>query len=316
MTSEVNLSVIIVTRNTCAFTCAAVRSVFESADKLIKEVIVVDNGSTDQTASTIAKEFPAVKYLHSEKNLGFARANNLGAKAAQGKLLLLLNSDARLQAESLSRASSWVRAHPEVGVAGAQLLNPDGTKQNSIANFPSLATELLNKSLLRRVFPKKFPGKERKFSEPTEVASVIGAFFLVPRSVWESLGGFDERYFFFFEETDFCLHVWRKGLKVFHLPEVQVWHEQGKSASQWSVQARIEYWRSRYSYFRKNNSAAAVVALRGGLLLRLGVELVAGVFINALTFGQSAKWKHKLRIHWELMSWHLRGCPDSVGLPR
>jgi GT2 family glycosyltransferase len=311
-----DVSVVIVTRDTCSFTCAAIRSVLESEDDLRKEVIVVDNGSADATQLTIAKEFPSVQYVRSETNLGFGRANNLGAKQARGELILLLNSDARLKRDSLAQAVPWMRAHPECGICGVQLLNPDGSKQNSIANFPSLATELLNKSLLRRLFPKRFPGKERQLSEPTEVNSIVGAFFLMPRNLWQTLGGFDERYFFFFEETDLCLQVRRKGLKIFHLPQVEVWHEQGKSARQWSAAARIEYWRSRYGYFRKNHSSFTTAFLRIGLQLRLLVELLASCVVNALTLGRSARWKQKLSTYWKLSHWHWRGCPAEWGLPR
>ena len=124
-----------------------------------------------------------------------------------------------------------MRAHPDCGIAGAQLLNPDGSRQNSIANFPSLATEPLNKSLLRRIFPRRFPGKEQRFTSPVPVETVIGAFMLIRAELWRELGGFDERYFFFFEETDFCLQARRRGWQVFHLPQVQVWHEQGKESA-------------------------------------------------------------------------------------
>src|SRR5579862_1363354 len=158
----VTVSVIIFTRDTCALTLGAVRSVAETRCEYATEIIVVDNGSTDGTPEVLPREFPEVRYIRSEKNLGFAGANNRGVREASGEFVLLLNSDARLQPDSLPTAVAWMRAHPGCGVAGAQLLNPDGSRQNSIANYPSLATELLNKPLLRRLFPKRFPGKERQ----------------------------------------------------------------------------------------------------------------------------------------------------------
>src|SRR5207249_2827164 len=101
-----------------------------------------------------------------------------------GEFLLLLNSDARLKPDTLIQVIEWMRVQPLCGVAGVQLLNPDASRQNSIANFPSLATELLNKSLLRRLFPRRYPGKESRFAEPVEVESVVGAFLLVRRTAW------------------------------------------------------------------------------------------------------------------------------------
>src|SRR6266567_7256857 len=262
-----DLSVIIVSRNTRELTAEAVASVFDSRDSFTKEVIVVDNGSTDDTAAVIPRKFPAVKYRSAGANLGFARANNLGAREAAGEFLLLLNSDARLQPDALAIAVDWLRAHPDCGVAGAQLLNPDGTRQNSIANWPTLFTELLNKSLLRRLFPRRFPGKAQGLTEPAEVESVVGAFLLTRKRLWDSLGGLDERFFFFLEETDFCFAARRAGAKVMHLPQVQVWHGQGQSAKQMPAAARIEYWRSRYSYFQKHRPRSVRLVLRVGLFL-------------------------------------------------
>ena len=311
-----DFSVIIVTRNTRALTCAAVRSVYAAPQPLAKEIIVVDNGSEDDTPQQLPREFPQVKYIRSEKNLGFARANNLGAQQATGEFLVLLNSDARVQPETLGTGIAWMRSHPDCGVAGAQLLNPDGSRQNSIANFPSLATELINKSLLRRLFPRRFPGKEHQLNSPLEVESLIGAFLLIRRETWTHLGGFDERFFFFLEETDFCLQAQRHGWKVMHLPQLQVWHERGRSAAQWPGAARIEYWRSRYQFFRKNRPLLARGVLRCGLGARLAADSLASAVMFAVTLGRSSRWRHQWGVNRALVVWHIRGCPVDMGLPR
>jgi hypothetical protein len=311
-----DVSVIIVTRNTCDLTCAAVRSVQAAADSVSREITVVDNGSTDGTATALKQNFPSVNLIHSETNLGFARGCNLAAKPAQGEFLLLLNSDARLEPNALAQAVAWMRANPDCAVAGAQLLNQDGLRQNSIANFPTLATELLNKSLLRRLLPRRFPGKEQFFNAPIEVETVVGAFMLIRKSAWDALGGLDERYFFFFEETDFCLQVRRRGWQVFHLPAVHVRHDQGQTAKQVSTGARIEYWRSRYAYFAKNHRLLTRIILAIGLLLRLLVNsFTAGLFALA-TLGKNVRWRERWRVCFALLGWHLRGCPRNTGLPR
>jgi len=312
----VDLSIVIVTRNTCALLCAALRSAMESRDAFTKRIIVVDNGSTDDTTLVVRREFPAVKLVCAPRNLGFARANNLGAKEAEGEWLLLLNSDARLKPDTLTAAVDWMRQHPECGVCGGQLLDLDGTPQNSIANAPSLATELLNKSLLRRIFPTRFPGKENRGREPLEVESVIGAFMLIRRVVWLDLGGLDERYFFFLEETDFCVQARQHGWKVYHLPQVEVWHEQGQSAAQTALAARIEYWRSRYLYVQKHYGRLPRGVLRAGLLLRLLVSWLVSGLLTGLTLGRLKHSRERWRICTALWRWHLSGRPDSMGLPR
>jgi GT2 family glycosyltransferase len=311
-----SVTVVIVTRNTSRLVRAAVKSVMESRDDFSKDVVVVDNGSTDDTTDALPREFPGVKYLRSETNLGFARANNLGAQDCRGDYLLLLNSDARLKPESLRLAIEWMNAHPDCGVAGAQLLNPDGSRQNSIANYPTLATELLSKSLLRRLFPARYPGKEHGFTEPLAVESVIGAFMLIRVKLWRQLGGLDERYFFFLEETDFCLCARQAGWQVWHLPQVEVWHEQGKSAKQTPAPARIEYWRSRYQYFSKNHSAATGSLLRFGLALKLIVNELSSGLLTLLTLGKNDRWRGRWQVNSALRRWHQQGCPPEGGLSR
>ncbi len=310
------LSVIIVTFNTCDLTLAAILSVYESRDDLTKDIVVVDNGSTDGTEAAVRERFPAVKYHYSTRNLGFARANNVGARLTSGDLLLLLNSDARLKPEALARAHAWLLRHPECGVLGAQLLNEDGSRQNSIASFPTLATELLSKSLLRRISPGRYPGKEHCFNRPVEVESVIGAFLLTPRRVWNAIGGLDERYFFFLEETDYCLQVKRRGWSVVHHPDLYVWHHQGSSAKRVRAAARIEYWRSRYQYFQKNGSSRQFNWLQRGLSARLFLNwLLNGVAMFA-TLGLIPPLRRRFLINHALLRWHLAGRPEGVGIPR
>jgi GT2 family glycosyltransferase len=309
-----DISVIIVTHNTCALTRDAIRSVVDGRTGPTVEIFVVDNGSSDETATVLPREFPQIQLIRSEKNLGFARACNLAAKSAAGEFLLLLNSDARLQPGALELAVGWMRAHRDCAVAGAQLLNPDGSRQNSIANFPTLATELLNKSLLRRLFPRRFPGKEHHFNEPVRVETIVGAFLLICREVWDKFGGLDERYFFFLEETDFCLQVHHAGLHVAHLPDVRVWHGQGQTAKQVSALARIEYWRSRYAYFKKHFGPGLRLTLFCGLSIRLLANTLASGFVTLITFGKSPRSREKFAVHLALLAWHCRGCSKHVGL--
>ena len=305
-----DLSVIIVTRNTCALTCAAIESLDRSSDTLRKEIFVIDNGSSDDTPAVIPQRFPAVHYIHTKDNLGFAKANNLAAKKATGRFLLLLNSDAAVQPHTLTTTMAWIVAHSDCGVVGVQLLNTDGTRQNSIANWPTLATELFNKSLLRRIWPKRYPGKEQTFTEPVAVESVVGAFMIIRRETWDAIGGLDERYFFFLEETDFCLQARRRGWKVMHLPQVHVWHGQGQTAKRVPVSVRIEYWRSRYRYFAKNHGSITYVVLTAGLCVRLIVNWL----VSGLLYGKNERWRNKWQINHALIRWHLCGRPDYVGL--
>lgn len=311
-----DVSVILLTRNTCQQTREAIESVLASSDSLTKEIHVVDNGSTDETPATLPKLFPQIHYSRMERNLGFARGVNFAARESAGDFLLLLNSDARLAPDALALAIDWMRAHARCGIAGGQLYSPGGRKQNSIANFPSLATELLNKFLLRSLWPKRFPGKEQDYREPLEVESVLGAFFLVRRSVWDQLGGLDERFFFFLEETDFCLRARQAGFSTVHLPQVHVWHGQGQTGKQNLAGARIEYWKSRYAYFVKHHGPFTCAVLRLGVLIRLIVDFLFSGLLTGLTLGQSRRWRERFAVYAALLWWHMKACPAEAGLPR
>ena len=247
-------------------------------------------------------------------NLGFAKANNQGFSLSRGRYLLLLNPDTIVKNGATEELISFMDAHLEAGVAGPQLLNSDGSKQNSIANFPSLATELLNKSLLRRLFPKRFPGKERDYTEPLEVDSVIGACMIVRREVIEPVGLLDEDYFLFLEETDWCYRIKRAGWKIYHLPQVEISHFQGKGVETEKKKAKVEYYQSLHHFFKKNRGNLQWFILLTGSVIKLMFELVFTGIASLFTCFTISKLKRKFLIYAYLMGWHLKGCRKEMGL--
>ena len=290
------------------------RSVFENEQGISREVIVVDNGSQDGSGNEVKKTFPFIHLVENQKNMGFAKAVNQGLQKASGRYILLLNPDTQMKGGAIERFVSFMDSHSDTGVAGAQLLNSDGSKQNSIANFPSLATELLNKRLLRWLFPKRFPGKEKNYPEPVEVNSVIGACMMVRREALDQVGSLDEDYFLFLEETDWCYRMKKAGWKIHHVPQTEVFHFQGKSAERDKKRSRVEYFRSRYHFFKKNRGGWQWFILLTGVLIRLGCELFFASAINLFTFFSIRKWRKKLSIYAYLLWWHLKGCPKGMGL--
>ena len=140
----------------------------------------------------------------------------------QGRFAVLLNSDAVLKENAIKTLMTFMNNSPRAGIAGVQLLNRDGSRQNSIDNFPSPVTEIFNKSILRLFFPDKYPSKNRSYQNPIEVDSVIGACMMIRKEAIDEVGAFDEDYFFFLEETDWCYRMHKKGWKVFHVPDARV----------------------------------------------------------------------------------------------
>jgi len=308
------LSVIVVSWNTKQYLLPCLKSIYRAGERDGWEVIVVDNGSQDGSGREAKRLFPKIHLIANEKNLGFAKATNQGLQYASGRYLLLLNPDTEVREGALETLIAFMESHPDAGIAGGQLLNGDGSKQNSIANFPSLATELLNKSLLRRLFPGKFPGKERVYPEPIEVDSVIGACMIARRGSLEQVGILDEDYFLFFEETDWCYRMKKAGWKVFHIPQAEVIHFQGRGAETKKREAKVEYYHSRYLFFRKNRGELHWLLLLNGLVLKLGVELLSMGIGCLATLFLVKKWRRRLSIYAYLMAWHLRFCPREMGL--
>ncbi len=308
------LSVIIVNWNTKDLLCQCIDSLTQTLKKIDTEVFVVDNGSIDESVAVVRQKFPEVRLIENPDNMGFARANNQAISLSSGEYLLLLNPDTQVKDETVLKMLSFMDAHAKAGLVGAQLLNADGSKQNSIANFPSLATELLNKSLLRWLFPEKFPGKEWDYFGPIEVDSVIGACMLVRRETVEQVGLLDEEYFLFLEETDWCYRMKKAGWKIYHIPQAEILHFQGKSAEAEKGKARIEYYRSRYHYFRKNRGSFQSSVLFIGSIIKLSVELVFATIACVFTLFMVKKWRTKLSTYLYLMWWHLRFCPETMGL--
>lgn len=309
-----DLSIIIVNWNTKSLLLQCLESIDQTCKRVATEIFVVDNGSTDGSGEAVRERFPKVTLIQNQKNVGFAMANNQALRLSRGNYLLLLNPDTKMKDGAIERLLSFMESSSEAGVVGAQLLNDDGSRQNSIANFPSLATELFNKSLLRWLFPKQFPGKERDYSNPVEVDSVIGACMMVRREAMDQVGLLDEEYFLFLEETDWCYRMKKAGWKVYHIPGAEIYHSQGKSAEQDKKRAKVEYYRSRYHFFKKNRGSLQEFVLLIGLMIRLCVEMILMSLGCVLTFWSIEEWKEKLSLYIYLFGWHLRGCPIGMGL--
>jgi GT2 family glycosyltransferase len=306
----IDISIIIVNLNTNKLLLDCIVSIYDTVPPLRFEIYVVDNASTDGSVEAVKASFPDVVCLKNDRNLGFAKANNIAICRSSGRFVVLLNTDTLLTPSALSLITGYMDLHSDIGICGGQLINADGTLQNSIANIPSLATELLNKSLLRRMFPKSHPGKEHRFDMPTEVESIIGACMVVSRKALDVVGLLDEEYFFFFEETDWCLSMKRNGFKVMFHPDACIYHLQGQTAKKFSSAAKIEYWKSRYIFFRKHSSLLIRACLVSGVLFKL---LLSIMFQIPASFA-SEKHRSRLKINSDILFWHIKGCPDECGL--
>jgi GT2 family glycosyltransferase len=309
MNDELDLSIIIVNWNTKKLLLDCFASVYKTVKHISMEVWLVDNASTDGSVEAVKRFYPDVKIIQNSRNLGFAAANNRALKRMCGRYAVLLNTDTVLTKGAIEAIYDFMENTPDAGMACGQLLNPDGSKQNSIANFPGLASLLLNETLLRILLPRRYPSKRKEYKSPIEVDSCIGACLIVRKKTMDHVGLLDDDYFFFFEETDWSRRIKQSGWKIYFVPFARIIHFQGQSVGH-NVGSRILFYRSRYIYFKKWHSdiyglVQGVIFLR--LLMNAALNLIG--FIG--TLGLHAGIREKLDIYAKLIVWHLEGFPNE-----
>ncbi len=282
-------------------------------DRVPRDVMVVDNGSTDGSAEMVAAEHPSVRLIRNARNEGFARAVNRGIGESVSPFILLLNSDAELRGGALDVLVDTLRATPEAAAAGAQLYKPDGRRQHAFDVFPSLLTEVVNKGLLRRLRPDRFPSRLQPREDAFEVDSLIGACMLLRREAVDSVGLLDERFFVFYEETDWCLRARRDGWRIVLVPRAGAEHAQGETKAHHPGRARVEYWRSKYAYFDKHRGRGVRRVLQALSCFRLTVQALLQGVACAATLGLSPSLRRKLAADAWLWAWHVAGTPAGFG---
>jgi len=303
--SEVDLSVIIVNYNARELLRKCLDSIYSTINDLTFEIIVVDNASGDGSLDLLEREYPRAIRIGNGENRGFGAANNQGFAIMKGKYALLLNTDAVLTDGAVSKLWSFIESQPRAAIVCGQLLNADGSKQNSVATFPTLLTLLINPSFLEYIFPRRYPSKRYEHREPLEIESAIGACLLIRKKALDEVGFFDERYFFFFEETDLAYTLRRAGWKVYQVPDAFIYHLQGRSIGH-NVRSRIEFYRSRYSYLRKWHSALYYYLAGGIIITRLVVNWTLNLAAMAFTLGLVQGVRRKWITYSQLICWHFR----------
>ncbi|MDR7521398.1 MAG: glycosyltransferase [Armatimonadota bacterium] len=250
------VSAVILTWNSARHIGAALGALRREVAGIPAELIVVDNGSSDNSLQIAAAAAPEARIIKNRENLGVARGRNQGVRAARGEYVLFLDSDAEMQPGSLAALVGFLDAHPHVAVVGPRLTYPDGRLQYSCRKFPTVPGKLLRLLPLawRRAVP--WAADEEMLaldpSAPTRVDYLIGACQLIRREVLDALGGLDDRMFYGPEDVDFCLRVWQAGREVWYLPEAVVVHHEQRI-----THARLDRLTLRHAlalayYFRKH----------------------------------------------------------------
>ena len=228
------LSIIIVSWNSKEYVRKCLTSIVSTTSGIEYEIIVVDSGSFDGCGEMVERLFPQVCFVQSRVNVGFARANNLGARYARGQVLLLLNPDTEVQGNAIRQLYARLHELPRPGVIGCRLLNSDGSIQIScVQPFPTIANQILNCEILQRWFPKTRLWRTaltfKDATSPVTVEAVSGACMLINRRLFDVVGGVSDDYFMYGEDLDLCHKTRAAGFINYHVPEVAIVHHGGGS---------------------------------------------------------------------------------------
>jgi GT2 family glycosyltransferase len=302
------ISIIIVSWNVRQDLVGCIESIKKNPFSGEFEIIVVDNNSSDDSVEVVGRSFPDVVLIGNEINSGFAVANNQGIAIAKGQYILLLNPDTIVHQSSINKLIEFMDNNPDIGVCGPKLLNDDGTTQRCVRRFPTFGAALHRQTIFKTtsIFKRcqrKYNMRDFDHNSQRDVEQIMGAAFLVRKSVVDKIGGLDESYFMYYEEVDFCRRVGQAGWRVVFTPITTITHLGGQSSSQVPVGKRMMQMVSMFKYFRKHRGVGVTAMFN--LLFKPAVLLgdINNVVYNsilyllaAITGNEAKKAKSILRI--------------------
>ena len=286
MKSDPDISVIIVNYNSLNYLQNCLTSLVKFTLDVKYEIIVVDNNSTEGKVEDVTLKFENVILIKNPTNKGFGAANNRGLAIAKGKYILFLNNDTIFLENSIKKIFDFIESTNNPPIVGAKILNEDRSLQHSVYDFPSLRNVFNSNFFLYALFPKskffnKYHFMNKKINEITEVDVVSGAFLFAEKEKIKEINGFDERFFFYNEETDLCFRFRKNGGKVFYFPITSIIHLKGGTAkvSSWFAQKNQSI--STIMFFQKHFKGykyiLSVFFHYLGIFIRIPVFLLVGL---------------------------------------
>ena len=271
------LSVVFLSYNTRDLTRQALNSVLAAAEGLEAEIFVVDNASADGSADMVAEEFPQVKLVCNEANVGFSAGNNVALRQVTGEYALLINTDTIVRRDALHAMVEFLDAHPEAGACGCKILDPDGTLQlDSRRGFPTPLAAFCKMSGLSRLFPKhplmaRYHLTHLDPEQTAEIEVLSGSCMMVRKAAMDQVGLLDEDYFMYGEDIDWCYRFHQAGWKIYYLPTTAIIHFRGESGR--GTPLKILYRKSRAMSIFVNKHMARRYRFFPLWLLQVGIAL-------------------------------------------
>lgn len=273
-----SLEIIVVTFNNKTLLERTLPSLMAEVQRVGAKLTIVDNNSRDGTADWVKRTFPSIRLIQLEKNVGFARANNIGLGGCFADYVLFLNPDVIVPQGSLEFLLDWAIDQEGLGIVGPRLNNADGSLQYSCRNFPTPLTYIFELLRLDELFSQNtFFGRYMMtyadHSNTMNVDYVCGAAMLVRMDVLKDVGGFDEKFFIYAEEAELCWRVKKKGYRVVYWPGVAMIHLGGESTKGLRKEMYSELIRSRWWFFVKTTGYLSALVY---LLIAMGYSLLSG----------------------------------------
>jgi GT2 family glycosyltransferase len=272
-----------------------------------QSITIVDNNSTDSSLSFLDE---TVRLVRSKSNLGFGKACNLGAANGSAKYILFLNPDARLFEVSLSQSLAFLEypLNAQVGICGVQLLDNRNVVARSCSRFPTPASFFSHSAALSKFFPRLGHSMvDWHHAINQDVDQVIGAFFLVRRSLFIDLGGFDERFFVYYEELDFSYRARLAGWRSVYLADVQAFHAGGGTSNQVKAKRLFYSLRSRILYaFKHFSLPGALLVLLSTLLIEPFSRCIFAIVRRSRSSFNETLYGYAMLIQW-LPQWVFKG---------
>lgn len=245
-----------------------IKNIKETVHDLNYEIIVIDNGSKCGTEEMLKELYPDVRFIQNGENFGFAKGNNIAIKQAKGDYIMIMNPDITVKQNAINNIVDYIKQHPEVGLVGPKLLNPNETLQYTAMKFQTFKSVFYRRTFLGKTkkgeeFLNDYQLRDWDHNDIREVDWVMGACQTVRKSDLDKVGMFDERFFFYVEDMELCRRFWMNDLKVIYLPTAQMYHlhEQASMTSpygflklnklvRWHITSFIKY---SLKYFRNKN---------------------------------------------------------------
>jgi GT2 family glycosyltransferase len=285
-----DLSICIISLNSKAFLSACLDSVIEHTQSVSYELIVVDNGSTDGTQTLLSERYPRVRLIQNQTNHGFSKPMNQAFEFTSGDFILALNPDTLINGDCFSTQVAYLRGHPEVGITIPKVLNADGSFQAQSRRGEARPAAAFGYFLgLGRLFPKSKALNSYLMSwlpesEIAEVKAVSGSCMFIRRECWQQIVGFDEVFFAYQEDSDFCERARANGWKVMYVPLSSVIHYGGQGGSKAQpVKAIYEWHRSYFLFYRKHYAKDYFFLFNWFYYGVMGLKLLLALLKNAIT---------------------------------